>query len=629
MTIFYIDPTSGADQNGGNPIADGTSFTPAVGSKGLGVIYSNMATAYLAAGGSGHQFYCRRGYYHNRSGIAFFSSFLTKSNCVFGDYGAPSAFKPILDGFLYHSPTAAADALWTHSGNGVWYIELAGATGQARSFRTGVGTSEYSNTSRELGQYWNPAFSVTDLGKNNDGIKQSIWFPDTGSPYRITVYTGSTTQAPPSFYNGITIAQPGVTVSNGLVFRNGAANNICKNLEIRGTCVATLGSSILTSGGTSNLVFNGVDSIACSKACIVFNSEGAAGYIVRGASWTNGIIDSKATGPQSINSPVTDFQNDDPIKIADACEGILINTFKVYCGTVHTAINVSPDNSSAPTQFPSNIIISNGYIEFTSESNDGRALGIDNVKGCILQGLTFRNTSTKCQVGGQDTYIIGCDFGPLAYNSDASNQRFLLEITNFPAQIAPTNTVVINNVFRTQGNPISKSAIGINTYSTAVAGVGANAISICNNLAILDPQDGFIALAPYNAAAQAAKPINATQQITNNYVCRSDGSAGLASTANVSGTIQTDTYVNDQPLNGFLASSGNIGGTLDLATLNSDFVPKSGSPLIGAGTGLIARTTSGGLAFNLGTHMDRTGLSFKNPPTIGAYEKGFTRTLRS
>jgi len=629
MTIYYIDPSLAVDDTGalGYPFTSGAAYTPTgvAGSRGAGKIYALASDAYTNAGGNTHQFYFRRSFYHDKSSGVFLSAFITKTGLVVDSYGTGAL--PVLDGFLSYPPGPASDALWTYSGNGLWYIEPAGATSVAYTLRTGMGP--ISTTSRKIGSFWRRAYSVADIGPTACDTKQSIWFSDTGSPYRITVYTGSSTMAPPSYYNGIQITQNGSGVGTGLINRNGAAYNTFKNIDIWGVNNNGIGCASLTTASVNNISFNNVNLYGCWNVYARFAANGASGYTIKGVSYTNSIVDNLAFGPNSIDNATLFWQKDDPIFVQDLVEGALIYNVSVKTGSIHTALNISSDNDSSPTYLPRSIVMGKVKVEQYLEAVDGRALGVNNAVGVILSGITTINTSAKSQVSGQNVYIVGCNFGPLNVNYTASEQRFLLELTNFPNCISPLNRNVINNTFRTEGPALNKAAIGINTYSTAVTGVPASSLCISNNLAILDPTDAFIARAPYNAAADAAKPISNTQQILNNYVCRSDGSTGLATTANATGTIAADSYVNDQPLNGFMASSGNFGNTLSVAQVNSALVPTSSSPLLRTGVYGIALTDASGLSFTFYSRKDNKGVPYYNPPTIGAYESSYSRTART
>lgn len=501
MTRNYIDPTLGADDGG--PYADGfTSYTPTIGgSRGVGTIWSTAALAYSNSAGNGHEFWFRRGYFHDKTGTNLFTSFFTKSQCNVGAYGNAALAKPVLDGRTYYDPTAVADAAnWTSAGNGTWYQEVAGASKEVRDFRTGVAASGSSKTTRLIGKYWAPAASVADLGPTRSGDRQSIWFSSTIAPYRTTVWTGSNTIGPCQYWGGLALSQPGVGVSNGLVCRNGAANVAFKDLEVRGTSVVGIGVGSLTTAGTTTISYDNVDLIACVKAAFGATGDGVSGYVVRGLQFTNGVIDMKSDNPESLDSAAIDTQNDDLIQFTDAVEGLLIYNIVVRCGTIHSVINGSPN--VAVTQFPSQNVIGKIDILVNQYCIDGRIFGLDNCKGITVYGVKARGASTKSQVHGQDLTITACDLGPLAFNTDSSNQRFLIELTNFPTYIAPINRMVVNNVFRTEGAAFVKACVGVNTYSTAVAGVGINDLSLCNNLAFLEAGDGFAAFSPYNAAAQ-------------------------------------------------------------------------------------------------------------------------------
>jgi len=505
MTIAYIDPTLAIDDTTavGWPFTSGATYTPTSfvgGSIGTGKIYNTPAAAYTDLGGGGHQFCLRYGYFHNRTGTALFAAFWSKSFCTVRGYGNRLLAKPVLDGFIYQSPTPANDALWTHSGGGVWYYEPPGAVSQCRSFRTGVGFSGDSNTSRVMGKYWRPASSAGNVTYGSIGETGGIWFGANSGPWRITVYTGSTTVAPPTFYNGITISQQGSGVANGLVCRNGGSYNIFKDFQIWGSAFVGCGAATHTTAGVDGISFQNVDMIGCLKTGFQSASIGASGYISRNVSWS-GIYNAMISGPDGADTPTVDIQNDDIFQINENSEGTYIHDFQVYVGTVHTVLNMASETGGILYR-PSQTVIRNGIAIMDKYGIDGRPIGVSAIKGLIIDNFEAYNFSTKAQIGGQDITIINSYFGPLGYNSDPSNQRSLLEFTNFAGDPAALNINVLHNVFDTRGLGLVKAAVGVNTYPTASFSVAKDQILLANNICIMDPQDGFFNLTPYNSVAQ-------------------------------------------------------------------------------------------------------------------------------
>lgn len=619
MTIIYIDPNLAIDDTTavGWPFSNGSAYTPTgvQGSKGPGVIYDSPANAYSSVAGSGHQYGLRRGRFFDRVGAALFNAYWTKSFCTTFTWGDPTAAKPVLDGHIYHTPTPANDALWTYAGAGTWYIELAGATNACRAFRTGVGFDPDSKTSRRVGKFWIPAANVNDVVGHKGGVT-GIWFGATGAPYRITVYTGTAAIAPPTFYGGISISQQGSGVANGLIVRNGASYNQFRDFQIWGAAFEGCGADSFTAGGAVGNTFEGVDIIACYKNQVIFGSNQAAGFIARSNSWS-GLIDMQQDNIESKDNPTTNFLNDDLIKMVDGTEGTYIHDFEVRCNTVHTVINMTPESGGILYR-PKNNTIMRGKITMSQYAIDGRALGIGAVQGLNIIDVYITGTCTKSQVSGQNINIVACYFGPLAYNAQANNQRSTLEITNLNGDPAVLDVNILNNVFNTSGNSVAKAAISINTYVTAVAGVAANVVCIANNIAIGDLTDAFFAKLPYNAAADAAKPIS-NQQILNNYFVRADGATAIASTGNATGDIQNDAFSLTQPLNGFMGSSGNLGGTAAVAKVSTDGFPASDSPVIGAGATDISRVDAAGNTYIKSFFVGAFGKIFGKTPNIGRY----------
>lgn len=635
MATFYIDPTRA---NGTR--AEAAAYTPA----GLtaGNIYGTAQAAYAAAGGNNHTFLARKGLFHDPVGGVFYASLNTKTGCTFGAYidtalGDTTALEnPIFDGFYYMAPTDANDALWTHNAAspGTWYIEFDGTSGKPTaaatptSLRTGGvnngALNRPGNSQRCIGEFQRPANTLANVGASNwplpcTGETQGIWFCNISSPFRLTVWTGSTTKAPPTFHNGIQLTMSGLSVQRGFISRNGGINNVIQDITLWGVWSASYGHQTMTASAMSGTRIRRTASYAGTGSCYVLTGSGSGPFPISDIIIEDSTVD-RMVGKYGIDTASIDFMNDEIVFLEQNVTNVIFRRFNFTTSTNHTAVRISSE-AGGSLYNPTAITLLDGTITFVN-ATDGRGFGISNSKGVWVDNVTVNRAPTKSQITGQNITVSNCTFNNMSFNNDWTNPYWMVEVGNFSGDIQNLNLVFDHNVYDASQSPMCLSPFVFTTFNSSSFGLNTNQCAITNSLFILNNNNqGMFTLAPSGTTAQTNFPIQ-NQNIKNNYCCRPDGAA-----LNATGfTSPTYAFTVDQPLNGFLGSSGNLTGTYAAAKVDPTYMPNATSPLVAAGLRAVSMTMSDGSAYNLQDRSDARKFAYKNVPSIGKYEPISSRT---
>lgn len=189
MATLYADSVNGLDSNSG---------TQALPKRTWG--------AMVAAATSGDTLLFKRDCCFGPTN-GFFATINLKNNITIGNYGTGDL--PVLDSLTYELADATG---WNHEGNGIWSkLFGTGANSNSRVLRLWTGATNTGNlrTQRSTGTAMRRAKSATadNLTSITANLSATdIWWPsNSGLGYKLYVYTGSTTIAPPAFYNGLTL----------------------------------------------------------------------------------------------------------------------------------------------------------------------------------------------------------------------------------------------------------------------------------------------------------------------------------------------------------------------------------------------------------------------------------------
>ena len=599
-TSYYVDPSMAVDEG---PIkSNGQAYTPpGVNKKGAaytpGFIYGTFAAALAAASGTYNFILLRRGFYHAPTPNYIVGvSFLTIS-----DYGSVTLEKPRFDLNQYLAPTLAEDSLWTNNFNGTWSRVFAGTTSvTAAKSAFWAGALNVSNTSRLQGVFKRRAPTLASVDKN------APWYIDPGGPFTVTIWTGSNNVAPPSFYNGIAVNLAAALASPNqcLQFRNSCNDILVSYLTIIGAPKAVVGCGNFTTGGVTNLTFDNITLHSCADG-FGYIADNAGVYSILNPRITNLTIDANVTAEGNDTDNTT--MNADWITADNNVYGLLVDKFTITTGNCHAALNITNN----PTAIPRNFVFSNGTITFITGVNDGRGFGLNLIQNTLVKNVTIVNQASTSELSGVSVRLENVIWKGGQKNIDEKEGRlFLIIESRVPPDSGDSDRLVLEHCVFDQTNSADLSlvtCVGFRCFASAGGAlpIDAGAVTIANCLAILKPGGGFVGIHPGVALGLAATVGN--QIITNNYVTRPDG-APVNKQGRYQDAVSTWT---DELLNGFIGTTSITGTVLAALNITSGYKPNSGSPLIGAGV-------------HLGYRQDSESIQYRNPPTIGAYEKFFT-----
>lgn len=233
MTVRYVDAVKGNNSfDGLTPETAKATYTAAYNAS------SDGDTVSLAK----DQFHAPFTYYY---------PVIQKNNFKLTAHGTGS--KAILDSLYYENKGTGG---WFYEGSGVWSKAIGNTANSPRAMR--VFTGSYNNgvlrSQRDPGTGRRRA--VTSTADNVASIKANlnandIWWPGaSGTGYKLFMYTGSATQNPPEFYNGIAVLiydGTSIGVGNNIFIRN-CSNVIVEDIEAWGG----IQSSFLATSGTSD-----------------------------------------------------------------------------------------------------------------------------------------------------------------------------------------------------------------------------------------------------------------------------------------------------------------------------------------------------------------------------------------
>lgn len=601
--IHYIDKLLAVSEG---VYTDGAAYTPpGVDKKGRayvpGNIYSTMALSTAARSGTDNKVYFKRGQYHVAD-----NAFITTARQTFSDYGSTLLPLPVIDCNSYFAPGAGEDSLWTSNGNGTWTQTFAGASGY-QSCRLWTGALATSESVRTQGTGRRRAASLGGVDAT------SPWFVNTGAPYAVTIWTGSNTVAPPTYYGGIIINQLGATrcTSRAFVFRNGANDGRVSYLKIMGSSGFAAGISSLTTAAVSGLQITNCELNSCNDGMHFF-ADAAGLYDASNVLLQNITIDQNSTATEIDLSP-SDWMNADWINLNGNCYNFLVDNVTITTGNCHAALNTN--NLSAGTLRCHDMTFSNVFIKFIQGVTDGRGVGMNNNYNITFKNVWVFSAAAFSQISGQRMKFISGGFVDMQYNvTNASECAQLVNVmSRGEAAVSTVSSEILFDhvVFDSRNSSAAYfvGSLGFETYTTGTNNpIPLNAVTVTNCLALLGPSHGFIVKTPLGGTPAV---IN-NQNITKNWACPVSGTAG-----NKSGKVNDPpaTFV-DEGLNVTLGATGNTSALQSTLLLNADYSPALGSPLIAQGVHNIYK-------------QDANAGQFWNPPAVGAFEYARPKTVRS
>lgn len=189
MTRYFFDPVGGSDANSGlTRLLPKQSLSAAGGLVVAGnqISFKCGSRAVLASGVTGWVL-------NNKVGP-----------CTIDYYDDDlSPLKPLFDGMTYLAPTTD-DGNWTSLGDGRWTRAF---TAEVNRMFVGTSANVLANTIGAPFGYVSTAAAVTSETK---------WHMLTSSPFTVTMYTGSLTVAPPTYFGGLACVGNNIATVGGI-----------------------------------------------------------------------------------------------------------------------------------------------------------------------------------------------------------------------------------------------------------------------------------------------------------------------------------------------------------------------------------------------------------------------------
>jgi len=619
MATYYIDPFL-IDPATGLSVGETTSIIyPGNDMFGQpyvsGPVYKTCSAAYTASAGSNNKFYLRRGRYHDTVSQALFpTTFQSRTDNVFADYGPASDFMPVADCGYWIEDTAAENAQWTYNAaNGAWTRpgNTFGASinngVDARLFfyctkvnapypvATGISTYP-SSIQRVIGTPIHRATALANIGPGFTG-DSGPWYITQVSTYDLSIWTGDPTKTPPQKWGPLYLVASRANANGFISFRNSANRNKVGNIDVWGAYAYAIASQSLTTSGIDDLEIVNCKATACGTAGFYFVGDSAAGYAITKIRMRNIVIDSKSAPPET---SIPNINNADWINIRENVSNLVVDGFTIYAGECHTAVNTAAPGALAnPAK---DLTFLNGNIYFLPGTTDGRGIGCNDLVNLNFKNVWTYNAPSRGEISGTNIKFKNCGWIGTQYNPNSPQESLfcIAAIATGAVGASMSNIVFDGCVFDLTNSAVNTVGCVATTQYASSTAIPAGAVTIQNCVGICQAGQGFYLQA--NAGGYGGANNNLV--IRNNYMLRPDGI----------GTHKSGTYQNgvpfggvDQGFNSFRGATGNLATTQDLSLMTSDYRLKPSSPLIG--TGVFTAYQS-----------DKAGNQYYNPPSIGAYE---------
>jgi hypothetical protein len=209
------------------------------------------------------------------------------SECLIGVWNDDvSPLKPLFDGGTYL--TSSDDANWTHLGAGVWQRTLS-----ATVTRIFAGTTTTTVTNESWGE---PMSLQTSAGNVNAELEYH------NSSGVITIYTGSVSVAPPTFYDGL------LCIGNGRATAEGVHLLRCQNVTLENLRFANAQNTVsIGCQGTNDsdgIILRDVESHAASRLGSALRPDNttASGFWVRNTELIRCLADNHTAASENDNN---------------------------------------------------------------------------------------------------------------------------------------------------------------------------------------------------------------------------------------------------------------------------------------------------------------------------------------
>jgi len=489
---------------------------------------------------------------------------------------------------------------WAHVGSGIWQKTI--TDGPKRVWSGVTNNAPWTVTGRGA---LCMATSGDTVGTNTGRGLLRRWFWGTGSTAggslanQLTMYTGSTTVAPPDHYGGLAFAV--TTKGNAGVIVRTPRNWQMSDLVIHGGG----GSQQLASTASTDTTSYGAifERIHCRGA-----SKGSAfGWNTAGATSDNTehvfddcIADNLSSASED-NDTSSGWGANNGWQGSDISENMVVKNCTVRGGFRHSGLQ-SQSDGTATREVGRGVTFQDCIVDGV-DSDYMHPVDID-AEGWLVKNVLIRNFTGRCQIGGRHGLFIGnqlingrecvqstnigVDQGVQIRNWDSPDYRYV------------ENIRVENNLL----NSIYGAPIRIYVEADPVTTLSAVGI-VGNTIIDLDRGSRSFSLM-LESDNTATYPLPQPTLRNNIFVTTSTTPIREETAAGV---------FTDRGENGLTGASGNKRySTFATANLDGEYRPLN--------------TTTPGSGTQSGYAMDATGRARPNPPTVGWKEPRYTRQAR-
>ena len=523
---------------------------------------------------------------------------------------------PCWDALYYEPPNATG---WFHEGGGVWSKKLANANAKVRR----LWIESRNNGLRTIDRVIGTAYTRTPIATPNNltDIKAAlnaddIWHPgDASLGWKTYIYTGSSTIAPPAFYNGLAvILSDGATVgATEGYWASKCSGARAYHLHTRGVT----GENFIVTSSQADAV--GTDDVViedCLGTCM-----GVGGFRIRPAGLNSPDPEkliSNVYMRRVIGNSMSSAEEQD--KTTAYSNVVTLDMFSILGHTYNChiedfeAINschvgIVIGNSGNNQFVPVDCTIKNGLVHFDDWVTYGRGVATSRCgTGCEIDNVHIVGQNVRSQiVDGHITNVIWWNMRESIRKPNTSEWFYVeayvhdgglsLAGDNRYVRLKPTDLLVAHCVCIRPKTP-NGAPVVLTTYASNPAwgvenvNIGAGTIRMHNNI-VIDDQNN--ARTYWFGCFENGGTIG-QQDVSHNVVY-----AGVAQAQKQVRWKGTYYATNSAP--GF---SNHL--FADPLLDSETFKPSVDSPCIGAGLNL-----------NMGL-TDADGLPFKTTPSIGAYE---------
>jgi len=582
MADYYIDPLVGNDANAGT-------------SPGAGNALASISGA-TAKAGTGHRYFLQDAYHvQTGTGQLTSASAFTKSDSLWLPYPAASNL-PVIDGLKFLAPN---DSGWLYVGNGIWSKNCAvGGTVQEvdRLFIDSRANSQASN-GRTVGYAYIKGFSKDGLNRNQ------IWWSEPTESHRLYVYTGSATQSPPEYYQGLAILQRGNDASP-LGFRLRNLNNFrMEYVTLRGLNGLCIGSDSASGGVTTNVELANLTLTHTGYRGIDF--VGAAGLEVIGVTISNLNATDSASIYEREEVGETHYGGYELIEIAEYCQNITLENFVCNIGHGHGTIALSCVEGASN----SNVVVRNGVCTAADWTKDTRGFANRRSINSKLQNVIFSGFDEASHIEGNGTIMEDCIWKNFRRNKQQAGDGYSPIDLAFTA-IDTVDVTIRRTTFDLRGDNDVRAAYKLQVRFPG-SGLGVNAIKFYDNLIFARSGQG-VTLTNVGAGAS----ININQSVYNNIVVTASLNDAVY---NIDGGNNYDVVTN-YGINAYWQNAGALGATGNAQhTKATAYVDDASyrilsalSPLKGTATFTSNKRDAYGNVLN--NPPDKGGIAYRNNP---------------